>query len=444
MGLVVLFFQCFVFLNKQAPKKNKKDKSGKGITKHNLIEDHGNRSNDNDNVLLVHNGERKHSATFKRHDDSELVKTQKWLDEINQSFDTAVDKLKVDYKKHHKRALKSNTNLCYDAIITFGDLKGTLSRSEIDDLSPKKLDEAVINYCRNLCKENGIDKSSFNLVKHLDESMPHYHFSFLGYDFDKHRMIRDAMHTYFLSQQQDKVAEAFQAQGLDIQRGIKKDERIDEYLKNHNLTRDDYNNFSQKQKNQINREANTKNKSLKELNSTLKEDIKDKNQTLDKKEQRVAELKKQESEINENLDTKAEFLSLLEKMDTKKLNEEKQRFQDDPILKRLLTYAIRINNKNANQTKNLTLLKKTIDKLESQVDKYNDILNRCRGYELELQRKAELMEEILALQGLENKELEQLMEHLKAQKEAGINNKLLTEINKISKRKYGYDDALSL
>ncbi len=49
-----------------------------------------------------------------------------------------------------------------------------------------------------------------------------------------------------------------------------------------------------------------------------------------------------------------------------------------------------------------------------------------------------------SLQGLDNSELEVLLEQLKAQKGSAINQKLLSEVTAVSKRKHNYSDTLSL
>ncbi|MBF0266440.1 MAG: hypothetical protein HQL46_14340 [Gammaproteobacteria bacterium] len=123
-------------------------------------------------------------------------------------------------------------------------------------------------------------------------------------------------------------------------------------------------------------------------------------------------------------------------MDPKALNEKREDFKSDPLLKRIWTYTARIHNKNANTKKNKVYLEKSIAKLSQDTNKFNEVVRYFQNYELEIKRKANLIEQILDLQGFKSEELEEILEKLKAEPDSSMDKKLINEVKEISKKKY--------
>jgi|APLak6261667961_1056064.scaffolds.fasta_scaffold02349_2 hypothetical protein len=267
------------------------------------------------------------------------------ITDIIKTHGEVIDLAKSDYKEHHPRAMKSNTNLEYSGIITFGNDDKTLSRSEVDSLDQKQLDANALKFVQNFAQKNGVKLEATYVVKHCDESMIHYHFKFIAYDFDKHEVMRGRMNPQFLAELQDLAGECFKPSGFV--RGIKKFDRIELTLFEKGLTHDDYKNMSPANKSVIMKEANTKNQAPRKLHSNLKNAA---------------------YALQQSLDKSLGLFDIIEQATSEEIEalREEVNKQDDKIVSRFFTYAIRLHNEKTAREKAVKNLEVTIKKLGHQ------------------------------------------------------------------------------
>lgn len=306
---------------------------------HDFHNSHDRKINENPNFIINNNG-----SVTEFHRDVAVKINVKGIIDNHEKF---VKLAKSDYKANHPRAMKSNTNLEYSGIITFGNDDQTLSRSEIDKLDQKQLDANALAFVQELARKNGIKTEATYLVKHCDESMIHYHFKFIAYDFDTHEVMRNRMGPQFLSELQDLAGDCFKSSGFI--RGIKKSDRIEQVLYERDITRDEYNAMSPADKAIIIKEANVKNKAPRDLHVDLKNTIYNLQQSLDKS---------------------LTLFDLVEKSTPEELKAIKEDInkQGDKIISRFFTYALRLHNQAADKEKAVKNLDATIKKLGSQKD----------------------------------------------------------------------------
>lgn len=242
-----------------------------------------------------------------------------------------------------RRALKSNTQLKWSGIITFGNDTQTLTQSAMDRLDQELLNQNALNFFNEFIKENNLDKKSSYLVRHDDENMTHYHFKFIGYDLEKHEVFSNRVKKGFLSSLQDKVGRHFENSGFE--RGVKKYERILEALQKDNKSMDDYVNMSVNEKAVYKRNANVNNKSVNQLHNSLKNKV---------------------DNLENMLDKSISLIELVERSTTEEIKKIREDVEEDnnPIIKRFFTYAMRIHNTKANNEKAVKNLSNTIDKLD--------------------------------------------------------------------------------
>ena len=302
---------------------------------HDFHNSHSRKTNDEPNFIVNNDG----STIEYNRDVIGLTDTKNIYDK----HQAAIVEAQSDYKKHHPRALKSNTNLSYAGIITFGRDDGLLSRSEMDNKDQHLLDTNARELLRAFALKNGINIDSTYLVKHCDESMLHYHFRFIAYDFKKHEVMRNRMGPQFLSQLQDLAGKCFEPSGFG--RGVKKIDRIDQTLYESGLTLDDYAKMTAAEKSVILKQANVKNKSPKELHVKLKNDA---------------------LNLKESLDVSLALIDLVQKSspDEIKALKEEVDADDDKIVKRFFAYALRLHNAEADKRKAIKHLEATITKLD--------------------------------------------------------------------------------
>lgn len=265
-----------------------------------------------------------------------------YISQLDNPLWSCVKKAHDDYQRHHPRALKSNTNLFYQGVITFGNEDGTLSRAEMDSLDQTALDQAALSFLNAFCTENGIASNSAYLVKHCDESQIHYHYGLIGYDFERHEVIRNRLNPAFCSALQNKIGAYFARLGFN--RGLSKKERIERTLQNKGLTPDAYKSMSPAQKAQIKSEANVSHKTVRALHSELK----------NKLFQLENAIQRGQGLFDLVINSQPDALEAIKAQ---------MAAEGDKIVSRFFTYAMRLHNEKADKTKAIKNLESTIEKL---------------------------------------------------------------------------------
>ena len=307
----------------------------RGEVTHDLHNSHNRKINDKPNYLIDENS----AFSFYRDTDDKYD-----VNYILESHKTIIDNAKKDYKEHHPRAMKSNTNIEYAGIITFGNDDKLLSRAEMNALDQDILNKNAFDFLNNFVENNGIDKNSIYLVKHNDESQIHYHFKFIAYDFEKHKVMRSRMDSKFLSELQDSVGRSFEKSGFS--RGVKKSDRITQVLYEKDITNEEYKMMSKEDKYEILKEANVKNKPPRQQHAELKNDI---------------------YKLQQNVEKAMSLFDRVEKMTPYEINELKESMDtEDKLVKRFFTYALRLHNLTADKAKAIKNLESTIKELGHQ------------------------------------------------------------------------------
>ena len=301
---------------------------------------------------------------------------------INKKFKDEIKKVNDDYKINNKRKLRSDAVVNYSGIITFGNEESNLSRNEMDNLNQDKLDKNRINLIKNILKDLGIPNNAYILTKHLDEQQIHYHFEFIGYDYNTHKLVRKQLTQKKLIKFQDLRGETFK--DLKFSRGKAKDQRVREHCQKNNV---DYKTLSPKEKYELLKEVGVKYESSKNHNAKI-------NNELEKKQKRLNEIIEVEKTIEELYQKILKNELSLEQI--KNLQEQ----NTDKRVKTFLSYRYRINNsKNSCESgektlrqlsesfnkmtieqKNMTLkikeLQNNINSLESREQVFKDKINK--------------------------------------------------------------------
>ncbi|WP_323587620.1 hypothetical protein [Aliarcobacter butzleri] len=267
---------------------------------------------------------------------------------INKKFKDEIKKVNDDYKINNKRKLRSDAVVNYSGIITFGNEESNLSRNEMDNLNQDKLDKNRINLIKNILKDLGIPNNAYILTKHLDEQQIHYHFEFIGYDYNTHKLVRKQLTQKKLIKFQDLRGETFK--DLKFSRGKAKDQRVREYCQKNNV---DYKTLSPKEKYELLKEVGVKYESSKNHNAKI-------NNELEKKQKRLNEIIEVEKTIEELYQKILKNELSLEQI--KNLQEQ----NTDKRVKTFLSYRYRINNsKNSRESgeKTLRQLSETFNKM---------------------------------------------------------------------------------
>jgi len=175
-----------------------------------------------------------------------------------------------------------------------------------------------------------------------DESQIHYHYGLIGYDFERHEVIRNRLNPAFCSALQDSIGQHFA--GLGFVRGLSKKERIERTLQDKGLTPDAYKSMSPAQKAQIKSEANVSHKTVRALHSELKN-----------------ELFRLDNAIQQGLG----LFELVVNSRPEELQALKAQVaaDGDKIVSRFFTYAMRLHNEKADKAKAVKHLESTIEKL---------------------------------------------------------------------------------
>lgn len=247
------------------------------------------------------------------------------------------------HQMQHGRKLRSDVKLCWDGVISFGNKEHNLSRSDLLSIGLDSLDHSASNFFIDFLESNGLNRYSGILVRHMDEAQIHYQFSFVGYDFDKFEPFRKRVTPDFLSKLQDHAARFFEKIGIG--RGISKKERVDAVLAEKGLVRDDYNAMSLASKAELIKDANVKHKSVQKLHADLKDDYARFSRQL------------------KNGQTLFDYVVNAKPQDIEELRKD-ARLENDRVLKRFFTYAMRIHNEKADSKKAVRHLQGVIDDLQ--------------------------------------------------------------------------------
>lgn len=153
-------------------------------------------------------------------------------------------------------------------------------------LNPSTMDACAKAYLADLCKRHQVEV--LYLVKHMDESNPHYHFVTTNYDTSKKRTLR--LNRDDLRQEQDEIGNAFEKLGLG--RGIDKQARIKQASEKLGIPA-----INGKYDKKVFEEANVIHKSVKQLHETLPLEIAKKHSEVANLESLISE---QEAKLNRN------------------------------------------------------------------------------------------------------------------------------------------------
>ena len=116
-----------------------------------------------------------------------------------------------------KRALKSNASLSCNGILTLGrDAQEVMSKLSIDEQN-----RLILKSCEDVAKR--LDNTLSGLVIHRDEQAIHAHLQMSSWTLGG-KAVSTVINRDVASELQDVAAEAFE--GLNISRGVKKEERI--------------------------------------------------------------------------------------------------------------------------------------------------------------------------------------------------------------------------
>jgi len=341
----------------------------KGEINHDFHNSHNRKINDKPNYIINSNS----VIPFHR-DTNKKFNTES----IEDNHKYSLGKAKDDYKENHPRSMKSNTNIEYKGIITFGNEDKTLSRAEMDALDQDVLDTNALHFLQQFVKDNGIDENSIYLVKHNDESQIHYHFSFIAYDHNSHEVMRSRMNPKFMSGLQDLAGSHFEESGFH--RGIKKSERLEQTLYEKDISLEGYKTLPIDDKYKILEEANVKNKAPRQQHSELKNDL---------------------YKLQKSIDKSLSLFDKVEQMSPKELKEVQEGMDsEDKLVKRFFTYAVRLHSKKADKEKAVKNLDATINKLGHQKD---DIEAEFHRYYQ--QRYQEIEPEVFDNQGINQEQL---------------------------------------
>jgi len=251
-------------------------------------------------------------------------------------------------KRISKRALKQNINVSIAGIVTFS----TDAVKIIDSLDKEKQKEIFTAAVNKIGERYNTDVTG--LTVHRDETSVHAHFQLCAYDRNGYPLSNTVKLGDF-NKLQDLVAEAFTE--LGISRGVPKKERI---AAGDNL-------------------AKTIHRSVHELHNDLPAELEEKKQEIAKAGEELSkkkeEIAKTDNEIEEQKAKLQKYQDLIAQNEIK-LNDDNDKI--DKIEKRLKTYEKRESDtiaKISELESKKTNLETEIQKLKSEYDKYNEIIN---------------------------------------------------------------------
>ena len=156
---------------------------------------------DNFKSIIINNNESEKIHRFKRY-----IQIKK-----NELIKSVID----DAHQHNKRAIQKRTNLELSGIITFSDTM----RKDYEN-NPDEFLRKSIELLQAFEREH--NTKIINSSIHLDETTPHIHFSFINYDFKKHRTLKRTMDRTQLEDLQDLGEKYF----IDYESGYHRGEKV--------------------------------------------------------------------------------------------------------------------------------------------------------------------------------------------------------------------------
>lgn len=367
---------------------------------------------------------------------------KKYLEEykkVNNEFTKKINEIKKNHITEKGRKLRSDRRLNFGGIITFGNEDSNLSRNEMNDKNQEEMDNRRNNTVKGVLKELGLEGNKYYLVKHLDEQQIHYHFEFIGYNDKEKKLIRKDVNQQLLIKIQDLAGEEFKS--LDIRRGNSKWLAVQEYCEKNNIV---YTELSSEDKYKVLKICNVKNQSLKEFHTKANNDLKLKNEELEKETNRLNSLEEEVKKTNQKLNKSINLNNLLERVEAgtitiKQIKEMKEKYiNDKEVIRVLNNRQRRMNNKNNEEkyNKNISLLKKNLEKLEEEI-KNKEIIFKNKEeqfYENIVDMSTEELERRQNLKIEKDlKDLDETIENSKTEPTKGGATELVDLINKRNK-----------
>lgn len=314
------------------------------------------------NNRLIENPQTLEDKAFNQDIENQIMAQEKLLKEIRKYHKKEVDNRKKDYQEHNKRKMRSDANLNYRGIITFGNEEQNLSREEMNNQNQDLLDKCRHDTVKKTIVSLGLpEDTKYYIVKHLDEEQIHYHYEFIGYDFVNHSLIRRGLTQKKMIELQDIAGERYQ--DLDFHRGISKDKKIVDYCNENNLV---YEDLSIEEKWEVKVAVGVKYQTTKDYRRKM-------NNATHKTEQQFNKTDLTITEIKKRVEDKS--ITLEEISELKEIN------KGNKLVKRFLDYrykVINIKNTEESQSKSLKRLENTYDKMEQGLKDGTIIFNQIK------------------------------------------------------------------
>lgn len=260
-------------------------------------------------------------------------------------------------KNNENRHLKSCHSSISEGVITFSELIK-------DKMKEENFTEDLLRIGQNCIKEisEKLDTEILYISLHLDETTPHFHFTYKNYDNKGHSITHKNKKTEFLSDLQTLVGKHFEELGFE--RGIKKDFTG----KNYQTTKDFHNKEIDILKNErenllktiktIQKERDNLKKDKEKIKENLDLEIKDKKKEYEKIDIKTKELNATITTLKKELKEKEEENLKIKDINTNLKNENsKITIEKDNLQRTIQTQNNIINNGNST----IEDLKKVID-----------------------------------------------------------------------------------
>ncbi len=149
------------------------------------------------------------------HEKTALNKSmQNWQDDNLQTFEDVFEARKKQYNETHKRALRKDAVHMLDGIFVLSDVKNS---------------NAFAKSCSVFMREF-FPNCDWKLWAHLDEKTIHIHFGVCAIDRDGQCITDKTMNKANFRKMQTRFAEICQENGLDVNRGVSKEDRYNQNL----------------------------------------------------------------------------------------------------------------------------------------------------------------------------------------------------------------------
>lgn len=224
-----------------------------------------------------------------------------------------------------------------------------------DNIDRSKLDRCMLDFVNDFCNKNNCEVSY--IVRHEDETTPHYHVTFTNYNSELNTTHKFKQND--LSNIQDSAGDFFSP--LGIHRGIKKSDRLAEarslYPKKDGESDIDYNYRIKKLSNVIHRSVEELHRDLPNEIMVLRVEIDSLNIKLSKNEQLYAKTKIKLNSLLESESFKSDTVTKLES----RLNTYNQRIKNvESTLQNKLNEQLSVESKLNNDIKKLEEIKSLI------------------------------------------------------------------------------------